>query len=149
MPPGQQPGRRRSVRIVATDFVCKAPSPLPSPGGRGRSGGVTCTCIFFVEWIESWLRLTRLHPSDRYSTEIPEAAGFARLHPSDVLGTHVSLSEMTGGRAWLHRPKQHSSPLGTSHNRAIRSQRGSPLSVGDTRASYAARSPSPAGRSIG
>src|SRR5260221_489962 len=24
MPPGQPPGRRRSVRIVATDFVCKA-----------------------------------------------------------------------------------------------------------------------------
>src|SRR5258708_37087468 len=26
--PGQPPGRRRSVRIVATDFVCKAERPL-------------------------------------------------------------------------------------------------------------------------
>src|SRR5258708_20874886 len=144
MPPGQQPGRRRSVRIVATDFVCKAPSPLPSPGGRGRSGGVTCTCIFFVEWIESWLRLTRLHPSDRYSTETPEDAGFARLHLLGVLGTHVSLSEMTGGHSWLHRRRQHSSTPRTSPRQRHSQPTCSPLSEEDARASHTAPSPSPA-----
>src|SRR5258708_38528029 len=31
----------------------------PSPGGRGRSSGVTCPCIFYAEWIARWLQLAR------------------------------------------------------------------------------------------
>ncbi len=36
------------------------PSPRPSPGGRGRSSGVTCPCIFYVEWSARWPRLVRV-----------------------------------------------------------------------------------------
>ena len=45
---------------------------LPSPGGRGRASGVTCTCIFFVEWTVHCLRLGGVFGiSERAPTSLP------------------------------------------------------------------------------
>src|SRR5258708_4876081 len=58
--PGVYRSERQSLRwtaVCATFFgeeielsdAAGNPSPLPSPGGRGRSSGVTCPCKFFVD----------------------------------------------------------------------------------------------------
>src|SRR5258708_24338883 len=44
---------RQEQRPVISSRVTRAltnPSPRPSPGGRGRSSGVTCPYTFFAEW---------------------------------------------------------------------------------------------------
>src|SRR5216684_1658045 len=126
-------------RWPASDPNLYNPSPLPSPGGRGRSSSVTCTCIFFVGGLRAGCVWRDRIRQIGHSTETPEDAGFARLHPLGVLNPHVSLSESTGGHAWLRRRKQHSSTLRTSHRQGHSQPTCSPLSEGDTRASYAAR----------
>src|SRR5216684_8489515 len=94
-------------RWPASDPNLYNPSPLPSPGGRGRSSSVTCTCIFFVGGLGAGCVWRDRIRQIGHSTETPEEAGFARLHPLGVPNTRVSLSETTGGHAWLRRRKQY------------------------------------------
>src|SRR5258708_5331432 len=40
----------RGCEEIDLSDIAGNPSPRPSPRGRGRARGVTCQCIFFVEW---------------------------------------------------------------------------------------------------
>src|SRR5258708_21686538 len=61
------------------------PSPLPSPGGRGRSSRVTWSCSFFVEWIARCAS-SRLSPRDLRGAfeRFLLATGTSRNSPSSV-----------------------------------------------------------------
>src|SRR5260370_7245861 len=95
--PGSRTGLRqhpRWKRYANCRMVDRSdPSPLPSPGGRGRSSGVTCPRNFFVGWTARWLLLGLWVP-ERFETisagrvEVP----LARLSPTGGLSPQLLLS---------------------------------------------------------